>query len=756
MDFTRRNLKRNARQSIVRTMVAAVAVVALALNPSVSVGAIAEWSAPDIDSYFYKHFSFGGQASYGPTWSHFETNPQGEFVPPQESVGASRHSQLLLAFETDKPDPIVPKIPSGLPPSRYNVSSVTVTLKLYDSAGLAPIQYSTDTLSIAEIKTKLASGTAAWPVEMYGVGMRAGYSEFEFGTNNFGGPGLEENAVAYPFFSNWYIAYPIVGNAAQSDQYLDVSNNATGGFSATASGNVTAPFEVTPWAIGQTNLTPNEANPPAVPDNSVFTFALDLNQPGVREYVQQSLSDGGLGFFVSSLHQSEQGGGAGSYPYWFTKESQFPGPAAPAPATLRVVYDIVNEFPPGDYDRNGFVELDDYALWQETFGTSLTAGDAADGSRNGVVDTADYILWRKFFSGSGSGNAVNAPEPATYSFGMVSILLLGAGGLRRKPIRQPIRKDLQPAEQFVAAPFRHVDVKRRRVAPRLAFTLVELLVVIAIIGILVALLLPAIQAARETGRRCVCKNHLRQIGLATLNYHDQRKHLPPPKINTQFTHHGSTLMLLLPYVEENHLYSQLDITKEVTDPVNYPMTRAPLPLLLCPSMALPREVPNENCGEKLGPGSYLISTRTRKTSKILDGAFANPNPDGSYSLGLKHITDGTSKTLLVGEINYGLQSMLWTNCADVVGTPMWGDQTWASGYWAESWGHICAELPELFNNNQKYDPTFSLRVFRSDHSGGVYFVLLDGSVRFIPESSDPLVRVALVTRAGAETFNDDL
>jgi hypothetical protein len=98
--------------------------------------------------------------------------------------------------------------------------------------------------------------------------------------------------------------------------------------------------------------------------------------------------------------------------------------------------------------------------------------------------------------------------------------------------------------------------------------------------------------------------------------------------------------------------------------------------------------------------------------------------------------------------------MLWMNCPGVVGTPKWGDQTWASGYPEEGWGHMSAEVPELFNNSTTFNPSFSSRTFRSDHSGGVFFVFLDGSVRFLSETSDPLVRVALVTREGEESVND--
>jgi prepilin-type processing-associated H-X9-DG protein len=147
----------------------------------------------------------------------------------------------------------------------------------------------------------------------------------------------------------------------------------------------------------------------------------------------------------------------------------------------------------------------------------------------------------------------------------------------------------------------------------------------------------------------------------------------------------------------------------------------------------------------------MISTRKRRGDFAkLDGAFANPRSDGTYSLGIKNITDGTSKTLLAGETNYALQAMTW-DCPHLAGSPKWGDQTWALGYWADSWGHMSAEYLHLYNNRADYVAAYSERVFRSDHAGGVYFVFLDGSVRFVPDDSDSGVRLALVTRAGEET-----
>jgi prepilin-type N-terminal cleavage/methylation domain-containing protein len=719
------------RRSPGRAACAVVAILAIGLTLcGAACGAGAQWASPDIDSYFYKHFQFGGANSYGPTWSHLEINQgTGQFAPPTSDVGATRHSQYLMAFNTST------QVETGLAASRYNVNSVTVTLKLYDIGGTQSIGYWPDPVSNAQIRTKFDAGSTAWPIELYGVGMRAGYEQYEFGTNTFGGPGLEENAVAYPFFTNWYVAYPIVADPSQPGQYRDASNNIAGGFSATAAGNVTAPFEVAPWAIGKTNLTPNAESPPAVPVNSVFTFSLDLNLPGVRQYVQESLAEGGLGFFVSSLHQSEQGGGAGAYPRWFTKESPFAGVS---PATLSIDYTISSDFAIGDYDRNGFIEAADYNVWRGTLGNAVEPLAGADGNGNSVVDAADYVVWRNQFNSVGGGSllgdgAISVPEPVSWSLSALTLGLCAATGRRRG-----------------RSPQRRANVGC--VATR-GFTLVELLVVIAIIGILVAILLPAIQAAREAARRMSCQNNLRQIGIATLNYQSHFKHLPPPKLGTTtYSHHGSTLMLLLPYMEEGSRYDQINIAELATAPVNLPMTSGPLTIYSCPSMALPREVPSTPCGEMLGPGSYLISSRTEyKKQAMLDGAFANPRPDGSYSLDLRNITDGTSKTLLVGEMDYGLSAMTWTDCAANLGQAKWGDQTWALGYWAFSWGHMSGELPELYNNHEKFDPQLSPRVFRSNHSGGVQFVMLDGSVHFLNDNSDPNVRRALVTRAGGET-----
>ncbi|MEX0642820.1 MAG: DUF1559 domain-containing protein [Pirellulales bacterium] len=351
-----------------------------------------------------------------------------------------------------------------------------------------------------------------------------------------------------------------------------------------------------------------------------------------------------------------------------------------------------------------------------------------------------------------------------------------------------LRRHTTEVESARRCGFSHVGAASRAVQrrPRLGrptpgFTLVELLVVIAIIGILVAILLPAIQAAREAARRMSCQNNLKQIGLATQSYHNARGHLPPPKAiipgtayneDPTFMTLGGTLVLLLPYLEESSLYAGYDFSKTAYEAPNNELTGKPISVYMCPSMSLPRSVPETACGEQLGPGSYMISAATDVSSPSLplDGAFTKfefrvlgPNKYLAlpYTLGFKNITDGTSKTFLVGENDFGIDNLFWENCASLNGTHKGGDQTWANAYWHTSLGHINWKIYSLskrgsynrshINDDEKTVLSSFMRVFRSDHPGGAQFVFLDGSVRFVPESVEYDVLRALVTRSGEET-----
>src|SRR5690242_4884124 len=125
---------------------------------------------------------------------------------------------------------------------------------------------------------------------------------------------------------------------------------------------------------------------------------------------------------------------------------------------------------------------------------------------------------------------------------------------------------------------------------RLAFTLVELLVVIAIIGVLVALLLPAVQMARESARRTQCSNHLKQLGLAAQNFNDVRGWLPPTRVSNDSTDANQNWLtwavILLPYVEQQNYYTQWDLTKAY-ELHPQQVTRQAVPVYFCPSRRKP-------------------------------------------------------------------------------------------------------------------------------------------------------------------------
>jgi prepilin-type N-terminal cleavage/methylation domain-containing protein len=328
------------------------------------------------------------------------------------------------------------------------------------------------------------------------------------------------------------------------------------------------------------------------------------------------------------------------------------------------------------------------------------------------------------------------------------------------------RGDFIPSWVNMSPWARSMKLTRRRNG----FTLVELLVVIAIIGLLVALLLPAIQAARESARRAHCQNNLKQIGLATQLFYDTYHTLPPFKVlrgqgglvsrgdredgtgnAEQYSTRGSMFVFLLPFLEQGNLYATYDLAKDVDDGANRMTTESSITTYLCPSMSLQRGVPERACGETLGPGSYIPSVSTTYPASFgseLDGAFYKPLFGQRYHLGMEHVEDGTSQTLWVGEIDYGYDNWKWDSpCSGI----KWGEFAWAESYWLLSWGHMAADFPNDLYNAQAHSPPRTRMVFRSDHPGGVQFVMIDGSVHFIGDESDRLVRNALVTRAGGES-----
>jgi prepilin-type N-terminal cleavage/methylation domain-containing protein len=684
--------------------------------------ATAQWSSPHLDAWFYPNAQSSGARLFAPTFAGGLTVESGQFVPHGASDPA-RLGTALVGFNTST------QITADLLPGRYRVRSVTMTLKMANGSG-GTLLYDPEMITGGDLLAELTTGPLSRkrPMELYGAGFRGGFTGIEFSPAS---TTLFDESTS-PYSSTiGYRGYPVVGDPSAPGKFVDVSNSVTGGFSATEEDELIEPFDPVPWSIGATNLAAGEA----IGNDVTFEFELNLDLPGVRQYVRDALGDGALALFVTTLHITDEFGGAGGYPQWYMKEA-----GSTHDATLSIHYEILDEVLAGDYDGNGIVEVADYQIWKLSYGHAVEAFYGADGNGNGQVDAADYTVWRNHLGESvafGSGaHAAHVPEPGALALVLVGTLV---GALQRTGWRNRLG-DKETGRQG------------EQNCNRNGFTLIELLAVIATVGILIALLLPAVQAAREAARRTTCQNNLRQIGLAVQQYAEANRHLPPPKLgNTQFNTLGSTFVVLLPYLEESNRFARYDLAKPADDPVNLPMTSQPIDVYTCPSMQLPRNVPEPLCGEKLAYGSYMISTRTDYFNfNKLDGAFANPVKDGQYALGFQHITDGTSKTLLVGETNFSLAGWTWTGCDKLEGGVKGGDHAWAQGYWALSWGHMATSSPTVYNNSNEYLPPQSNRAFRSDHGGGVQFAMLDGGVRFLSNQSSPAVRAALVTRAGGE------
>jgi len=309
---------------------------------------------------------------------------------------------------------------------------------------------------------------------------------------------------------------------------------------------------------------------------------------------------------------------------------------------------------------------------------------------------------------------------------------------------------------------------------RRGFTLIELLVAIAMIGLLIALLLPAVQSAREAARRMECGNNLKQMGLALHMYNDQFGYLPPAGRGNL-----SVFVWMLPYLEKSALYEHYDPkldedANQVTER-EHAIISQKIATYRCPSMYLPRIVPDPNVlcanGEDGAPGSYAVNVGTNDPFPLVaefNGAFVDPANAGKLPPGAPETSprmvghssipiisnqDGSANTLMVGELDYGLQNYLFTTCIQRLNEIRGGDTIWGSGYAHHSLGTTYG----VYNSDKILLPgTRNERVtFRSDHPGGCNFVMVDGSVRFIADSVDAAVLDALATRNGGEVVSGD-
>lgn len=367
-------------------------------------GEIAQWSEPSIDTWFYNNSVTSGSRLLSPSFAGLELDSVTEQFVANSQSSPARLGSTLVAFET------IDQIPAGLEPSRYALSSATITARsqvggfLYENVARTQNELLNEALG--------AGITERQPIELFGVGFRDGYVGFDLG---LAAPGARFSESDPTYSGSGYVAYPVIGDGAGS--YQDVSNSYSGGFSETAIGNQTAPFDATPWAIGTAPLNAGQT----VNADATFTFDIDLGLPGARAYLQQSLADGAIGFFLSSMHPAGfQGAGGGAYPQWYMKEAVGLFANAEA-ATLSLDFAILPIA--GDYDGDGVVTHADYDSWTTSFGQAVApAGMGADGNRDGVVDIADYTVWRDNLPDTLSARGI--PEPSAAFCGGLSLLAI--------------------------------------------------------------------------------------------------------------------------------------------------------------------------------------------------------------------------------------------------------------------------------------------------------------------------------------------
>ena len=326
----------------------------------------------------------------------------------------------------------------------------------------------------------------------------------------------------------------------------------------------------------------------------------------------------------------------------------------------------------------------------------------------------------------------------------------------------------------------------------LGFTLVELLVVITIIGILIALLLPAVQSAREAARRMQCANNMKQLGLAVLNYESALKILPPAshwrKATDVETANNTNLcetwvILILPYLEQQGVYDSFDLTRYITDPVNRDARGAELSVMKCPSDPNNQTRYNgqaggtSNHGDNWARGNYAANGGMGFQSVAWHCTTGGSNGAGCAAMAtskgwqdrrirgvmganasstIAQIRDGTSNTILLAEIRAGVVEH------DIRG--VWAlsgagpSSVWAHGFIGDANGPNpagllvddtdgCSEVVATLGGHEVLAAMGmgcccnygSSRVnwqaaARSTHPGGVMTCFADGSVHFISNS----------------------
>ena len=300
-----------------------------------------------------------------------------------------------------------------------------------------------------------------------------------------------------------------------------------------------------------------------------------------------------------------------------------------------------------------------------------------------------------------------------------------------------------------------------RTGPRRGFTMVELLVVMSIIAILIGMLLPAVNVARESARRSRCSNNIRQVGLALNNYHQTHKIFPPsmfvapdeePTNTTK--HQMNWVVCLLPLLDQTPIYKQFDLKKPINDQANYQARGATIQVLLCTSDTGSNVKFNRtNDGENWARGNYGANASLVALSKNNLGSGSAYWSKGwlrgvmgaNVACSIDEIYDGVTNTILLEELRIGVSDK------DRRGTWALGGPG-SSSLWAHTGGPNSTGADQILGcDDVRADTTVRNRMSkesmncapgkpnvqataRSRHPGGVHVCLADASVRFISDS----------------------